>query len=166
MSMEPITKRLAIALAISLSLNLFCLGFGVAKRMHGGHMGPPMMFGPHGFMQRAGLRDDDRKLRDILEKNRNRLHAQHSALMDARQDVRRAISADPLDDKQLDAALAQLRARSGEIQDQMHAALSQMAHALDAEQRKRLASAPWLLGPGEGPPPPLGPDGEPLPPPP
>ena len=51
--MDSITKRLVIALAVSLSLNLFFIGFGVGRRsgLRGMHMrgGPPGMGMDHGM---------------------------------------------------------------------------------------------------------------------
>lgn len=154
MSMERNVKRLAVALAISLSLNLFLVGFGVARRMRmrEGRERPAFMLGPHGFLRRAGLQADDPKLRQILEQRRGKLRAGRHDVMNARDAVRAALEAEPFDASKLDAALGQLRARTGEVQSEMHVTFLELAKVLGPAERRRLAAAPWLLD-RNGPPP-------------
>jgi Spy/CpxP family protein refolding chaperone len=145
--MDRITKRLVIALSLSVSVNLFFAGFAVARHllwqrsfaMHG-----PML-GPRGFMGHAGLGNASPDVRRILEQQGGTLREQHGALRAARAKVSEALKTDPFDKARLGTALAELQAQTSRMQSTMHATLVEVAASLDASQRKRLANAPWLL---------------------
>jgi uncharacterized membrane protein len=149
--MDRTTKRLVIALALSVSVNLFFAGFAVARRvmMHRAWQAQGPMLGPRGFLGRAGLGNAGPRARGILEQRRGALRQHHGALRAARDKVREALGAEPFDKARLETALTELHAQTAQMQSTMHATLVELAASLDAAQRKRLANAPWLLrGPG------------------
>ncbi len=147
--MDRTTRRLVVALCVSLGLNLFGAGFVVARRVlqhrHGEQHGA--MLGPRGFLGRAGLRDAGPNLQRIVGAKRDQLRAQRAGLRAARDEVRAALVQEPFDRAKLEAALAKLRAETTQMQATMHQTLVELAASLDAPQRKHLAQVPWLLHP-------------------
>jgi uncharacterized membrane protein len=145
--MDRINKRLAIGLALSLSINLFVGGFVVARRvlMHRGFAAHAPMLEPRGFLGRAGLGSSGPRVQRVLELERGTLREQHGALRAARAKVRAALEAEPFDKTQLESALQELHAQTSQVQSTMHRTLVEIATSLDAAQRKHLANAPWLL---------------------
>jgi Spy/CpxP family protein refolding chaperone len=136
-------KRLWIALAVSLTLNLFGLGFMSARALHGrggDHHGPRgPFFGPRGLLLDAELGGSmDAQVRGVMERHRESLRAQREQLRQARRAVQTALMSEPFDAGALKQALARLRQRTGESQALMHAALIEIAPALTHEQRERL----------------------------
>jgi Spy/CpxP family protein refolding chaperone len=136
-------KRVWIALAISLTLNLFGLGFMSARLLHGhagDHRGPRgPFFGPRGLLLDAELGESmDAQVRGVMERHRETLRAQRKQLREARQAVGAALASEPFDADALKQALARLRQMTNESQALMHAALIEIAPALTHEQRERL----------------------------
>jgi hypothetical protein len=136
---SPLAKKLVWALGISLGLNLFLLGFGVARQLGphpfpGGHpagdhpgdgfgkRGPARWFGPHAPA----------------------LRAQRGELLRAREKVGEALRAEPFDREALTAALLELRKASSQAQTQLHEALIETAQRLSPEERKNLAHSRLL----------------------
>jgi len=132
------TNRLRWALALSVLLNLFLLGFGASRWMQRREM--------HGHHPRG-----DRGAFLKLVPPTPELRAQHRLLLDARRDVGQALRAEPYDAKALDSALTSLRATTAKSQDLLHARLLDQAGKLTAKQRAELANGRFLRGdePGE-----------------
>jgi Spy/CpxP family protein refolding chaperone len=145
--MTPLVRKLVIALAVSVALNLFGLGFVVARglrhrdqlAMHGPGMRPPagMDFGPRHMMR--GLRDLGPAGQQMMDARREAMRAHHRALRDAQDAVNKALTAEPFDPNKLNAALAELRARQAAAAQAAHGALVDLAGKLDADQRRALA---------------------------
>ncbi|HKU40510.1 MAG TPA: periplasmic heavy metal sensor, partial [Polyangiales bacterium] len=70
-----------------------------------------------------------------------RLRERLGAVRNAREEVRAALTREPYDPAQLEAALAKLRQRSNEIQEDMHRTLVEGAQKLSVEERRRLAES-------------------------
>ena len=141
--MNTAGKRLWVALAISLTLNLFGLGFMSARFLHGhrGDHGGPRgpFFGPRSLLLDAELGDSmDAEVRGVMERHRESLRAQREQLRKARQAVSAALTSEPFDAGALTQALARLRQMTDESQALRHAALIEIAPALTREQRQRL----------------------------
>ena len=141
--MNTAGKRLWIALAISLTLNLFGLGFMSARWLHGpggDHHGPRgPFFGPRGLLLDSELGGSmDAEVRGVMERHRESLRAQREQLREARQAVGAALGSEPFDAEALKQALARLRQATGESQALMHAALIEIAPALTHAQREGL----------------------------
>lgn len=166
----PSTRKLAIALAISIGLNLF-LGGAIAsawlvKRQYG--EAPPPRAGMAGdFDFRGGLAalgGEARPLaREIRRKYGPRLREAGKAMHDARREAGRMLRADDIDPAELDKTLSALRARSDEAQAVMHGVLMEAMTNLTPDQRREFLEAAMRRGrrgdrrPPPGGPPPEGP---------
>jgi Spy/CpxP family protein refolding chaperone len=141
--MNATGKRLAIALAISVMLNLFLLGFMSARLLHGpfahGELHGPF-FGPRGLLSRgAPPGAAGERVRGMMERRREAMRSQRAALRDAQHAVRDALSKEPFDATALERALEQLKRATADSQSLMHSALLEIAPSLTAEQRQQLA---------------------------
>jgi uncharacterized membrane protein len=116
-----VIKRLSWALALSVGLNLFLVGFGVARawRAHGEH--------------RPGLMH-------ALGPPTPALRAQHQQLTAARRQVGEALRAEPFDRARAEHALAELRSTAGHSQELLHRRLLERAEQMSPEQRHKLAA--------------------------
>lgn len=146
--MTPLVRKLVIALAVSVALNLFGLGFVVARglrhrdqlaMMHGPGMHPPpgMDFGPRRMMH--GMRELGPVGQQMMDARREAMREHHRALRDAQDAVNKALTAEPFDPNKLNAALGDLRARQAAAAQAAHGALVDLAGKLDANQRRALA---------------------------
>lgn len=147
--MNPLTKRLAIVLAVSLGINLLLGGFLLGRRFHGGP--PPIPSGiasghGHGFPL---LRERMRMKRGMGEMRPDwrAFQSDHRA---ARERVARAFEQEPFDPAELDAALAALREQTTRGQKTLHDELAEQAKTGDATVRQNLARSfrrPAMHGP-------------------
>ncbi|MGC4095062.1 MAG: periplasmic heavy metal sensor [Polyangiaceae bacterium] len=133
--MNPLTKRLAIFLALSLGINLLLGGFLLGRRFHG--PGPQ----PHGMHERGPMmqRERGRMLKNIARKPEWR--ALQSANRVARERAAGAFEQEPFDPAAADAALGALREETGRAQKALHDELLQRAKSGDANQRRELGRA-------------------------
>lgn len=148
------SRWLTIALVISLGINLLILG-AIA-----GHLlsGQRHMWQRPGMMQGEAGRGSDRPGDMVIQRMTAALPAEHRpafeaamaqhraqlveagrTVRDARMKVRDAMVAEPFDPAKLDAAFAELRARSQELQTAVHAGVSAAAAKLPADARQKLA---------------------------
>lgn len=145
--MTPLVRKLVIALAVSIALNLFGLGFLLAHRMrrheqfamHPPGMRPPagMDFGPRRMMRDMhGLGPSGEQ---FIDARREAMRAHHRALRDSQDAVNKALIAEPFDPAALTSALGALRARQAAAAQAAHGALVELASKLDASQRRALA---------------------------
>lgn len=102
-------RRLSVALAVSLALNLFLGGFVVAR------------------MVLHARRD-----------HHAAFHFNGGPLGHARQKVAQALQRDPLDKAALDDAFAQLRSATTAAQTQLHRDLTELAPTLSPDERMRM----------------------------
>lgn len=170
----PSTRKLAIALAVSIGFNLF-LGGAIAsawlvKRQYGGlRPSPPEgMAGDFDFRGGlAALGGEARPLaREVRREYGPRLREAGKALHVARREVGRMLRADAIDPAELDKELAALRARSDEAQAVMHQVLMEAVANLTPDQRRKFLKAAMQRGargdrrsPLGGPPPEEAPQG-------
>ncbi|HEX5657224.1 MAG TPA: periplasmic heavy metal sensor [Polyangiales bacterium] len=115
-------KRLSWALALSIGLNLFLVGFGVARgwRAHGERRPPGLMH--------------------VLGPPTPALREQHEELAAARRRVGQALEAEPFDRARCEQALATLRETAGRGQQLLHRRLLERAQQLSPEERHKLAT--------------------------
>jgi hypothetical protein len=126
---NSLARRLSWALALSIGLNLFLLGFGIARawRSHGG---PP---DPHGGERgRPGLA---RMLGPTPE-----LRAQRQELGEARRRVAEALGAEPYQRARTEQALRELRDVVRRGQELLHRRLLERADQLTPSERRELAT--------------------------
>jgi uncharacterized membrane protein len=142
--MNGLPRRFALLLAASLALNLVLVG-GLAGRYwqrrdfdpHGGGLSP------YTFLRRSGLKESDPGMQAIVQTQRKLVRQRMHELADARAQVQGILQTDPLDAAKLDAALEVVRARTSDMQRDMHAGVSAMARATDIEHRRKMADALW-----------------------
>ena len=165
----PSTSKLAIALAVSIGLNLF-LGGAIAsawlvKRQYGGLRPPPQAGMAGDFNFRGGLAalgGEARPLaREIRREHGPRLREAGKAMQDARREVGRMLRAEEIDPAALDKTLSDLRERADEAQAVMHQVLMEAITKLTPDQRRKFLEAAMQRGPrGDRRPPPEGPPPE------
>lgn len=137
-----LAKHWAIALVVSLALNLF-LGGMLAARCVWHPKGPP-----HG-MRRMPLQALRNRLGPEAHAAIDQVDAKHSEAIrermhEAREARRRAMDAltvDPFDETKAREAHADFRSKEAAAREAMHEALVELAAALPAEQRAQLGTA-------------------------
>lgn len=132
--MSPLLRRLSWALALSLGLNVFLIGFATSRFVRGErrdrmHEGPP-----RGAMRR------------VLGEPTPALMAHRGELRAARVAVAEALETEPLDRARLKSALDRLRMETSEGQAALHERLLERASELPLEQRRELAKSRLLRG--------------------
>jgi len=156
--MTPLSKRLIVALVISVAVNLLAGGIFVgsaiqrsrirAERAH-------VMAGPHGRGhegERAtsprgerGPREGGRGARrngpfgGLIAGHRGEMLARQEAAATARTAVRDALTHEPFDRAALERALTALRAETATTQELLHKAIADAAQSGDTEARAKLA---------------------------
>lgn len=149
--MSPLAKKLAWGLGLSLAINLFLLGFGVARRVH-----PPM---PGMVPTGEGRNFDPAHVARLFGPHSSTLRAQRKEVQRARSAVVVALTAEPFKREDLAQALEGLRAATHDGQKKLHDALLEAASNTTAEERALLARSRLLHDvpkPGPGGPPPRG----------
>ena len=161
--MTPLSKRLIIALVISVAVNLLFAGLVGGAALHRsrmgaerGHMLPP----PHGMGPReGGPRADERRLKAERGPRRgpmfggllaDEMRPRREEAMKARAAVHDALVHEPFDPAALDRSLTALRTETATTQDVLHKKLVELS-SKDAETRAKLAQGfeRWG-GPGGG----------------
>ena len=153
--MTPLAKRLSIALAISVAVNLLLAGIMVGRAFR--HRPPPPPDGRDEFGFRAE-RDDAAKspagdgrrgpLRGVFREHGDALRDKRRSIGDARRTARAALEAEPFDRAALERALEALRKETTASQEIMHRAIADAAAKGPPEERKKLGRA--LERPGVG----------------
>lgn len=150
--MSTLTKRLSIALAVSIALNLFGAGFLVSRalqRRHGPGTPPathdfvdvsPFM-GPHGLLGSGVGPHAAPRVREVMRAHGEELRKGRGELRERRRAVEDALRAEPFDGAGLRTALSGLRTSTNAAQERMHAALVDLAKTLSPEERRALAGA-------------------------
>ena len=150
--MSTPAKRLSIALAVSIALNLFGAGFLVSRMLHPRHpptlapmlgtddeqRGNPFM-GPHGLLGSGAEPHLVPHVREVMRAHGDGLRQDRGALRERRRAVEDALRAEPVDAAALSQALGSLRQSTLSAQERMHTALVDLAKQLPAEDRKKLA---------------------------
>jgi hypothetical protein len=116
-------KLLVVALAVSIALNIFTLGF---------------------FAARMARRSHDSSLREKWKEQAGALRGKREAVDRARRTVRAALVAEPFDSQALAAALASLRAETNDAQEALDQALVRFALGLGPVERQKLAESRWF----------------------
>jgi uncharacterized membrane protein len=143
------TKWLALALLVSLSVNLLLGGL-----IAGWHLRDPGPRHPNASLERpierpvqallermtARLEPDERRVfHATLQAHRADLQAAREEVKIARQKLRRILNADLFDREAMDAAFADVRARTNAFQAVLQGAIADAAESLSPEARRRLA---------------------------
>jgi uncharacterized membrane protein len=146
--MTPLAKRLSIALALSVAVNLLLGGILVGRALSRPHRGArdvareaPALRGPEHEERRGALRELYREHGEEFRENRR-------AIGEARKAARTALEAEPFDRAALENALATLRKETVASQEIMHRSILAEAEKGSAERRKELGHALSRGGPG------------------
>lgn len=148
--MTPIQRRLTIALAISVGLNLFAGGFLVARMLR--HPPPHEGFGPHAMAGPMGILEDiespeaRERVRGAFAGRSERFDRGRGRMRSARQKVAQAMEREPPNPEELGAAFSELREATTAAQADLHATLIEVAPTLTHEQRANLVQK-WAHGP-------------------
>lgn len=149
--MTPIVRKLGIALAVSVAVNLFTLGFLAARGFHGSRGQEGRAHGAEEQRMRRG-RDSHGAhgfgpyAAELSEARRTAVRGHRQAIVEAQRAVTAALGAEPFDRAALQAALQALRAKQAAAGEAAHDALVELADKLDAPSRRALAER----GPGFG----------------
>jgi uncharacterized membrane protein len=137
----PLVKKLSWALAASLALNLFGLGYLAARSLR--HHRPP-------HHARFEGTEPGRPARHLFGPHIKELRTHHRHLKEARKQVAEALAAEPYDRTALDSALTRLRDVTAEGQRKLHQVLLDRAQELPLAERKKLAHGRFFrkLAPG------------------
>jgi len=154
--MQNLTKRLGIALALSVGINLFLVGAITTHLLRRPPTGPPMRDRDGGqFLFRAteGMSPEGRStVRAIMKRHRSGLMPRRKAMRQARRDVQTALEKEPFDRALLKRNLARLRGETSSAQEELHEAMSEAAGNMSAADRKELTrSMARYRGPGRRP---------------
>jgi uncharacterized membrane protein len=145
--MTPLAKRLSIALAVSIAINLLLAGIWVGRAFR--HPRPPR--GERDVPALQGERDGRRgPLRGVFREHDDELRDKRRAIGEARRTAREALEKEPFDRAALESALANLRKETGSSQEIMHRAIVEAAAKSSPEERKKLGQALERFGPGSG----------------
>jgi uncharacterized membrane protein len=135
--MTPLAKKLAVALVISVALNLLAVGFFVGRGLRHGpgkHGDAPGFVGPDARLPRHPA------LREAMDRHRADFAARREAVMQARKAVAEAAGREPFDRAALEQALADLRKQTGLSQEAIHRALVEACEKAKPEERRTLAA--------------------------
>jgi uncharacterized membrane protein len=134
--MTPLAKRLSIALAVSIALNLLLAGFWVGRRVHGR---PP----PERGLPALGAEHDGRRapLRGLFREHGDELRDRRRAIGEARSAARETLEREPFDRGALERSLETLRKQTLASQETMHRAIVAAAEKSSPEERRKLARA-------------------------
>ncbi len=138
--MTPWTKRLALALAISVAMNLLFAGFLLGRGARSG---------PRGDFGRALPREPSAALpgrkhgpwRGAFERHGPELRTQQDQLRAARRAAREALLQPNFDAARLETSLAAVRAETTKSQELLHRSLAEAAATAAPSDRKDLAKA-------------------------
>ena len=143
--MTKTTKRLVIALAASVAVNLFLGGFLTSRAFihrRGEHLAEPGPFlGPRGLLGPRGMANATPEVKKVLEQHREGLREHRRRMHEARRGVAEALTTEPFERARLEQALAGARSATDASQAAMHAALLEVAATVGPEERRELAHA-------------------------
>jgi uncharacterized membrane protein len=138
------SRRLIIALMISVSINIFLIGFVMARFLLDSR--PRKEYGErNGRIGAAQTLDDPKPIRRLLLKNTKNFEPKRKALREARQKVTRALVAVPFDSDTLKASLSDIRDNTQTSQIALHNALAGLAESLTPQERQKLSRSPYFM---------------------
>ncbi|HEX6277129.1 MAG TPA: periplasmic heavy metal sensor [Polyangiaceae bacterium] len=135
--MTPLAKRLSIALAVSIALNLLLAGIFVGRAFHRPPH-PPEREMPAFRGERDGKRAP---LRKLLREHGDELRERRGAIAEARRRAQTALEAEPFDRAAVERALEALRNETVASQKIMHDAIAGAASKGTPEERRKLGHA-------------------------
>jgi len=135
--MTPLAKRLSIALAVSIALNLLLAGVFVGRALYR-RPPPPERETPAFRGEHDGRRAP---LRGLMREHGDELREKRRAILDARRKAQAALEAEPFDRAGLEGALEGLRKETVASQEIVHRAIVNAASKGSPEERTKLGRA-------------------------
>jgi uncharacterized membrane protein len=145
---SAIPKGFWALLAVSVALNLFCVGLVAGRLLPLRQPHPQQHFGagddgPRAFLRYSGLREAGPDVKQILHDHRDQVKGSMHALNQSRERVRTALQAEPYDRERVSQAFQDTRELTTRMQGDMHQALIDVAGKLTPAQRARMAESLW-----------------------
>lgn len=138
-------RVLTVLLAVSLAINVFCLGAFAAWAWQGG-----FERGRHGDGRRALFHAERildgpgrAKLEWLTREQRREVLPRMRALRQARREAKAALERETFDRAEFERALEQVRGETAAIQTHLHGLLSELSDGLTQAQRAELARLNW-----------------------
>jgi uncharacterized membrane protein len=144
----PLAKRLSIALAVSIALNLLLAGVFVGRALHRRPPPPPEREMPALRGEREGRRAP---LRGLFREHADELREKRRAIGEARRKAQTALGAEPFDRAALESALEGVRKETVGSQEIMHRAIVEAAAKGSPDERRKLGRALDRTGLGDEP---------------
>jgi len=138
----PFAYILVGLLIVSLAANFLIFGFAAA-RYHGGFDDPGAIDRIVALGARAFPRELRDEIGDQLGRHRGELHAALRDLGRARREMFRQMAADPLDRAALNAAFADVRAKTGEVQRLGQDLVEEVLVDAPPEERAKIRPPRW-----------------------
>jgi len=138
--MKRTTLILSVALVLSVAVNLLIAGMVIGHRFGGDRRGPHELAGILDRSLWAVPRDLRGDVRSRLHGGRDGLETRMQAVREARRAANEALRARPVDPASAEAALARLRAATGDAQAAFHGIVLDVM--LDAQQAGTLPPPP------------------------
>ncbi len=127
------SRRLSIALALSVGLNLVFAGIWIGSRFRHPHHPAELAGGRGGRFPKA--------FGEAMAGRRAELAAQRSAVASARAEAEAVLAREPFDRAAFDASLSELRRKTQATQEIVHRAVGDAAATLPVERRRELGRA-------------------------
>jgi uncharacterized membrane protein len=143
--MSQPARVLSVLLAVSLAINIFVLGFAVARvwQRPGQHDRGPGREGPLFHADRILGETGGGKLEWLSREQRRELVPRFKALRRARQDAEQALRKEPFDRAAFEQALERVRGETVNVQSALHGLLAGLADGMSPAQRDELARLNW-----------------------
>ena len=168
--MNKSTKWILIALAVSLAINVFVIGFALGKRVIGPRGNPPLAASPStgGLNVRTLGRylspEEQQEARQLLSKNREYLREKGKQLRQSERQIRSLLTADTVDIQALETAVAAHEGLMRDLHLTMRSEILMFAATLDYDTRQNIAKDLFRRPDRRGPRSPGGRDRRPPPP--
>lgn len=147
--MNKLSRQLSIALAISLAINLFFIGFVTARLVLKSErrellQQQPYSRGPVGLFGATEALGNPRPMERLLRKHIQDFKPKRELLRETRERIVKALAADPFDSEELNKALGDLRKATQESQIALHSAFVELATSVSPRERLLLSKSPHL----------------------
>lgn len=136
-------RWLSIALAVSVALNLFCLGFLSARAFQRGEGRAERPRPAAAGRGQHRPRQRPRPFEWMTEAERDELRPRRRALRASRRAVEEALRAEPFEREALTQALGELRRQTDDIQASVHELMLRRAAGMSGDERRRMADSQW-----------------------
>ncbi|MBN35292.1 MAG: hypothetical protein CMM46_11070 [Rhodospirillaceae bacterium] len=145
-NLPRLTKRLSVALVISLALNVFGTSWYLTREATSSWT-PEAQGSWITRLAKVLSEEDQQTVANVVATHKPRMEELFIDMRNATGDVWDAMATEPMDEEEVQAALAEVRARQDLLHFQLHETLLEMGRSLPLEARETLAdrSAQWRV---------------------